>query len=399
LGFFHKKPSHRIQIVEQKGLLRDLNRTPQRAPFCPKNSPLSPMPPALPADPDLALTDPDGTAGPACVLVFNASDPSGTGGLSADITAIASVLASSIADTNSVVRRRMDCAPKASSGDWLINLADLVQVARFVAKLDPLQPAKDPLIGGPGYSLNRSQQPTLAKSLTRAILAEPIRSIGFGWSDLVTGQEAWVPVTLDGVGNENAFAFNVEFDAQALEFTGLKTPTGTSYIENRSAAAQGRIGAVLWKPAGQSAPVGLSTLVEVGFRVRASGGTTELRFGAKPVDSLIATVDAQPVQRVQYSSSQWSIGQRRRVLGGRVVGQTLSGSEWRIELQALDSGGQAVSARDRRLRVRTSDRLESPSAQWLDSGLKTEVTPAGTVRIPVSLDPARATGFFRLVEE
>lgn len=66
---------------------------------------------------------------------------------------------------------------------------------------------------------------------------------------------------------------------------------------------------------------------------------------------------------------------------------------------ALDSGGQAVSARDHRLRVRTSDRLESPSAQWLDSGLKTEVPPAGTVRIPVSLDPARATGFFRLVEE
>jgi hypothetical protein len=137
----------------------------------------------------------------------------------------------------------------------------------------------------------------------------------------------------------------------------------------------------------------------VGFRVRALGGTTELRFGAKPVDSLIATVDAQPVQRVQYAPSQLTIGQRRRVLGGRVVGQTLSGSEWRIELQALDSGGQAVSARDRRLRVRTSDRLESPSAQWLDSGLKTEVTPAGTVRIPVSLDPARATGFFRLVEE
>jgi len=327
-------------------------------------------------------------------------DVNGTGSVDVlDITAIASVLASSIADPNLVVRRRMDCAPKASSGDWLINLADLVQVARFVAKLDPLQPAKDPLIGGPGYSLNRSQQPSLSKSLKRLTRSEALRSIGFGWSDLVTGQEAWVPVTLDGVGNENAFAFNVEFDAQALEFTGLKTPTGTSYIENRSAAAQGRIGAVLWKPAGQSAPVGLSTLVEVGFRVRASGGNTELRFGAKPVDSLIATVDAQPVQRVQYSSSQWSIGQRRRVLGGRVVGQTLSGSEWRIELQALDSGGQAVSARDRRLRVRTSDRLESPSAQWLDSGLKTEVTPAGTVRIPVSLDPARATGFFRLVEE
>ena len=49
------------------------------------------MPPALTSDPDAALADPDGMAGPACVLVFNASDPSGTGGLSADITAIASV--------------------------------------------------------------------------------------------------------------------------------------------------------------------------------------------------------------------------------------------------------------------------------------------------------------------
>jgi hypothetical protein len=327
-------------------------------------------------------------------------DVNGTGSVDVlDITAIASVLASSVADTNPVVRRRMDCAPKASSGDWSINLADLVQVARYVAKLDPIQPAEDPLTGGPGYSLNRSQQPTLAKSLPRSTGGEPVRSIGFGWSDLVTGLEAWVPVMLDGAGNENAFAFNVEFDAQALEFTGLKAPLGTSQLENRTAASQGRVGAVLWKPAGQSAPAGLSMIVEVGFRVRAPGGTTELRFGSSPVDSLIATVDAKPVQRVQYASNRLSIAQRRRVLGGRVVGQTLSGSEWRIELQAMDSGGQAVSARDRRLRVRTSDRLEAPRASWLDSALMPEVTPGGTVRIPVSIDPARASGFFQLVEE
>jgi len=28
-----------------------------------------------------------------------------------------------------------------------------------------------------------------------------------------------------------------------------------------------------------------------------------------------------------------------------------------------------------------------------------EVTPGGNVRIPLNLDPARASGFFRLVEE
>ena len=33
----------------------------------------------------------DDDAGPACVMVFNASDPSGAGGLAADVTAIASV--------------------------------------------------------------------------------------------------------------------------------------------------------------------------------------------------------------------------------------------------------------------------------------------------------------------
>ncbi|MEP6823262.1 MAG: bifunctional hydroxymethylpyrimidine kinase/phosphomethylpyrimidine kinase, partial [Ramlibacter sp.] len=33
----------------------------------------------------------DGDASPACVMVFNASDPSGAGGLAADVTAIASV--------------------------------------------------------------------------------------------------------------------------------------------------------------------------------------------------------------------------------------------------------------------------------------------------------------------
>ncbi|MCJ0762061.1 bifunctional hydroxymethylpyrimidine kinase/phosphomethylpyrimidine kinase [Variovorax terrae] len=49
------------------------------------NSPGSP--PSSSADSD----DDTEAAGPACVMVFNASDPSGAGGLSSDVTAIASV--------------------------------------------------------------------------------------------------------------------------------------------------------------------------------------------------------------------------------------------------------------------------------------------------------------------
>ena len=47
-------------------------------------------PPFEPSD-DIADEQEDDGAGPACVLVFNANDPSGAGGLAADATAIASV--------------------------------------------------------------------------------------------------------------------------------------------------------------------------------------------------------------------------------------------------------------------------------------------------------------------
>ena len=47
--------------------------------------------PNFPANPDAEATPEDDDANPACVMVFNASDPSGAGGLAADVTAIASV--------------------------------------------------------------------------------------------------------------------------------------------------------------------------------------------------------------------------------------------------------------------------------------------------------------------
>ena len=48
---------------------------------------------ASPPPSEITEIDDDGAeeASPACVLVFNASDPSGAGGLTADITTIASV--------------------------------------------------------------------------------------------------------------------------------------------------------------------------------------------------------------------------------------------------------------------------------------------------------------------
>src|SRR6476661_3616961 len=45
----------------------------------------------IPTTPAPESEEPEDDTGPACVMVFNASDPSGAGGLAADVTAIASV--------------------------------------------------------------------------------------------------------------------------------------------------------------------------------------------------------------------------------------------------------------------------------------------------------------------
>lgn len=65
-----------------------MRRPPQLAIFCLKKNtgPLMPPPPT-----SLIADDSELAARPACVLVFNANDPSGAGGLAADVSAIASV--------------------------------------------------------------------------------------------------------------------------------------------------------------------------------------------------------------------------------------------------------------------------------------------------------------------
>lgn len=59
----------------------------------------------LPVPVDPAIDDDDEVAHPACVLVFNASDPSGAGGLSADITTIVSVGAHALPITTGAYAR------------------------------------------------------------------------------------------------------------------------------------------------------------------------------------------------------------------------------------------------------------------------------------------------------
>jgi len=314
-----------------------------------------------------------------------------------DVTAIGNVLAAGAFGTTTPVRQsRLDTAPRQRSGDLMVNLADLVQVARYAAKLDAAQPA-----GGPigTYALNGGITVPKVLSRQKSLEAAKVRRIRLGWADLVAGQQVWVPVVLSGYGNENALAFNVEFDPSVIEYTGLKVATGTSQMENNLAAQEGRVGVILWKAAGKAVPRGEFSVAEVGFRVKAAVGSAKIRFGNRPVDSLIATVDAQPVTTVEFEGGEWSIAQRRRVVGGQMVSQHMATGRWNVELQAIDSAGVPVSAVNRSIRVHAADHLDALDAEWTPVELAPEVTPQGTLRLPLPQSADQASRFYRIREE
>lgn len=315
-----------------------------------------------------------------------------------DVTSIGNVLAAgAFGSFNSAVRQsRLDAAPRQASGDNKVNLADLVQVARYAAKLDAAQPA-----GGPSgtFTLNGGINSPKMLSQQKSLATSKMRRIRLGWADLVAGQEVWVPVLLSGYGNENALAFNVEFDPAIIEYTGLKVATGTSQMENNLAAQEGRVGVILWKAAGKAVPSGESSVAELGFRVKAVVGSAKIRFGSRPVDSLIATVDAQPVTTVEFEGGEWSIAQRRRVVGGQMVSQHMATGRWNVELQAIDSAGVPVSAVNRSIRVHSASRLDALDAEWTPVGVAPEVTPQGTLRLPLPQSADQASRFYRIREE
>ena len=258
-----------------------------------------------------------------------------------------------------------------------------------------------PPAGGPSGTVALNGGIALPKvvSQRKSLATTQVRRVRLGWADLVASQEVWVPVLLSGYGNENALAFNVEFDPAVIEYTGLKAATGTSQMENNLAAQEGRVGVILWKAAGKAVPSGECSVAELGFRVKAAVGSAKIRFGSRPVDSLIATVDAQPVTTVEFEGGEWSIAQRRRVVGGQMVSQHMAAGRWNVELQAIDSSGVPVSAVNRSIRVHSANRLDASDAEWTPVGVAPEVTPLGTLRLPLPQSADQASRFYRIREE
>ncbi len=123
------------------------------------------------------------------------------------------------------------------------------------------------------------------------------RSVRVVNATALPGSAASVSIELVAQGNENAIGFSLNFNPSVLgnpQATLGSGATGASLNTNAAQASQGRFGAAMAMPAGQSFSAGVRQLVTVNFAVAsgAAAGATPIGFGDQPVAREVAGVNA-----------------------------------------------------------------------------------------------------------
>ncbi len=232
--------------------------------------------------------------------------------------------------------QRADCAPRTNAvlgtlplGDGRLTVADWTQAGRYAATLDPLAPAGGPTqgSGGGGGSFVTSLS-ARAESNQRSVRVSNAKA--------VPGQSFSVFVHLQGLGDENAVGFSLNFDATRLACQRASLGDGVAGAVlqvNSNQADQGRLGFVLAKPAGATFGGGSSLLVQVRFTASGATGSTFLSLGDLPVAREIASVTAE------VRSADYLGGNVRVILPARLSAQ-VSRVDGRAELSLSGQAGE-----------------------------------------------------------
>jgi hypothetical protein len=200
---------------------------------------------------------------------------------------------------------RADCAPRSSLGNGTISVTDWVQAGRYVAALDPLLPAGGPT-GPAGPAFRSFSAAGSSQTDGNDPPADgPGRAVYFTSGTLFQGQDDDVFVELLAEGEENALAFSVGFDPQALRFKGaVAAIAGLTLNVNTNGVGTGQLGMALAFPAGQVFMAGTNTLVRLTFSAALDGSMTNtaLGFGDVPVFREISSALATPLPADYYSA-------------------------------------------------------------------------------------------------
>jgi hypothetical protein len=141
--------------------------------------------------------------------------------LSMDSRLTASMVIGIFSPVNDTDFQALDTAPRQSSGDGSLTVADYVQTQRYALGLDLVRS-----LAGPGR-ISYTQPPV-----------EPTkRAVQFGSHFLIPGETNVIPIWLESQGNEQALAFSLSFDTNCLEFLDF-SPFGAT-CNNTSQATNG----------------------------------------------------------------------------------------------------------------------------------------------------------------
>ncbi len=224
--------------------------------------------------------------------------------------------------TNASEFQRADCAPKATKGDGQISITDWVQAGRYAAGLDAVVVA-----GGPTGPV--PAQPTQAPELaTREAQPRTLRAVN---ANFQRDQLGTLQIELDGQGNENAFAFSLNFDPQVMSFADAvagNDANGAALTINRTEAANGRIGIAFAMPVGNTIAAGTRSVLSVRFIPKPGAGETTslVSFSDALINRQMSDAAANLLATASYTNSTVNISGRAvaNVIAASYVGGELA---------------------------------------------------------------------------
>lgn len=195
--------------------------------------------------------------------------------------------------------QRLDCAPLATCGEGRIDMADKVAIQRYAKGQETLREACGPTHSATGGMRGPATAPLGAapRSLTLAAPEEVLR-----------GQSFTVQVALDALGDEQALAFSLAFDPDALAYRGIGlrgAATDGVFLPNEEQAAAGALAFGVTLADAETFASGEQTVAEIEFQALEGNGSAEalLAFAATPADCRVTGADAAALACDYYEAT------------------------------------------------------------------------------------------------
>ncbi|MBL8205911.1 MAG: hypothetical protein JNM09_16875 [Blastocatellia bacterium] len=271
--------------------------------------------------------------------------------------------------------QRTDCAPANTRGDGRISIIDWVQAGRYAVGLDAVVIAGGPTQPPPG------SVPSLAPTVANATEAAP-RVVRAQNAHFRRDQINTLRIELDAQGNENAFAFSLNYDPSLLSFADAiigDGTTGATLSINRSEIGQGRIGIAVALPVGQSIVAGTRSVLNVRWIPTAgeSNVTTNIRFGDQIVGREMSDAFAQSLPQAEYVDATISLSGRAAAnviaanyLGGELAADSIAsafGSNLATTMEGVAANSLPTTLGGTRVKIADSKGLERDASLFFVS--------------------------------